>query len=77
MNKIQSIIIDFNFWMFLAHFQIYFVIIYSLFLLTQTLKFYFLFTYPTSNTEEAEVECFDEDLQDLLKLTLEKMSFSL
>ena len=27
---------------------------------------------PTSNTEEAEVEQFYEDLQDLLKLTLEK-----
>ena len=58
--------------MFLAHFQIYFVIIYSLFLLTQTLKFYFLFTYPTSNTEEAEVERFYEDLQDLLELTPKK-----
>jgi len=30
---------------------------------------------PTSNTEEAEVEHFYEDLQDLLKLTLKKMSF--
>ena len=27
---------------------------------------------PTSNTEEAEVEWFYEDLQDLLELTLEK-----
>ena len=27
---------------------------------------------PTSNTEEAEVEWFDEDLQDLLELTLKK-----
>ena len=27
---------------------------------------------PTSNTEEAEVEWFYEDLQDLLKLTLKK-----
>ena len=27
---------------------------------------------PTSNTEEAEVEWFCEDLQDLLKLTLKK-----
>ena len=27
---------------------------------------------PTSNTEEAEVECFYEDLQDLLELTLKK-----
>ena len=27
---------------------------------------------PTSNTEEAEVERFYEDLQDLLKLTLKK-----
>ena len=27
---------------------------------------------PTSNAEEAEVECFYEDLQDLLKLTPKK-----
>ena len=27
---------------------------------------------PTSNTEEAEVEWFYEDLQDLLELTLQK-----
>ena len=33
---------------------------------------------PTSNTEEAEVERFYEDLQDLLELTpKKKMSFSL
>ena len=32
---------------------------------------------PTSNTEEAEVEWFYEDLQDLLELTPPKMSFSL
>ena len=32
---------------------------------------------PTSNAEEAEVEHFYEDLQDLLELTLKKMSFSL
>ena len=32
---------------------------------------------PTSNTEEAEVELFYEDLQDLLEWTPEKMSFSL
>ena len=32
---------------------------------------------PTSNTKEAEVEQFYEDLQDLLELTTEKMSFSL
>ena len=32
---------------------------------------------PPSNTEEAEVERFYEDLQDLLELTPEKMSFSL
>ena len=32
---------------------------------------------PTSNTEEAEVERFYEDLQDLLELTPKKMSFSL
>ena len=30
---------------------------------------------PTSNAEEAEVEWFYEDLQDLLKLTPQKMSF--
>ena len=32
---------------------------------------------PTSNTEEAEVEWFYEDLQDLLELTPQKMYFSL
>ena len=32
---------------------------------------------PNSNTEEAEVEQFYEDLQDLLELTPQKMSFSL
>ena len=32
---------------------------------------------PTSNAEEAEVEWFYEDLQDLLGLTPKKMSFSL
>ena len=32
---------------------------------------------PTNNTEEAEVERFYEDLQDLLELTPRKMSFSL
>ena len=32
---------------------------------------------PTSNTEEAEVEWFYKDLQDLLELTPKKMSFSL
>ena len=30
---------------------------------------------PTSNAEEAEVELFYEDLQDLPELTLKKMSF--
>ena len=30
---------------------------------------------PTSNTEEAEVECFYEDLQDLLELTPKKDVF--
>ena len=30
-----------------------------------------------SNAEEAEVERFDEDLQDLLELTPKMMSFSL
>ena len=32
---------------------------------------------PTINAEEAEVERFYEDLQDLLELTLKNMSFSL
>ena len=32
---------------------------------------------PTYNAEEAEVERFYEDLQDLLELTPKKMSFSL
>ena len=32
---------------------------------------------PTSNAEEAEVEWFYEDLQDLLELTPKKISFSL
>ena len=35
---------------------------------------------PTSNTEETEVEQFEEDLQDLIELTpplQKKMSFSL
>ena len=31
---------------------------------------------PVSNAEEAEVKWFYEDLQDLLELTSEKMSFS-
>ena len=32
---------------------------------------------PTSNAEGAEIECFYEDLQDLLELTPKKTSFSL
>ena len=32
---------------------------------------------PNSNAEDAEVEWFYEDLQDLLELTRSKMSFSL
>ena len=32
---------------------------------------------PTSNAEEAEVERFYENLQDLLELTPQKISFSL
>ena len=32
---------------------------------------------PTSNAKKAEVERFYEDLQDLLELTPQKMSFSL
>ena len=31
---------------------------------------------PTSNAEEAEIECFYEDLQDLLELIPPKKSFS-
>ena len=31
---------------------------------------------PTSNAEETEVEWFYEDLQDVLELTPQKMSFS-
>ena len=30
---------------------------------------------PTSNAKEAEIEWFNEDLQDLLELTAKKMSF--
>ena len=32
---------------------------------------------PTSNAEEAEVEWFYKDLQDLLELTPQKMAFAL
>ena len=32
---------------------------------------------PKSNAEEAEVEWYYEDLQDLVELTTKKMSFSL
>ena len=32
---------------------------------------------PTSNAKQAEAERFYEDLQDLLELTPQKMSFSL
>ena len=32
---------------------------------------------PTSNTEEAEIEWFYENPQDLLELTPKKISFSL
>ena len=39
--------------------------------------FWMLSFKPTSNAEEAEVERFYEDLQDLLELTPQKMSFSL
>ena len=31
---------------------------------------------PSSNTEEAEVEQFFDDLQDIIELTWKKMSFS-
>ena len=37
----------------------------------------FMKTYVTSNAEEAEVEQFYEDLQDLLDLIPKKMSSSL
>ena len=36
-----------------------------------------LVNVPTTNAEEAEVERFYEDLQDLLELTPQKISFSL
>ena len=43
----------------------------------QTIKFTVIQVYaPTSNAEEAEVEWFYEDLQDLLKQTLKKMFFT-
>ena len=39
----------------------------------QTIQYHSNQVYaPTSNTEEAEVELFYEDLQDLLELTLQK-----
>ena len=42
------------------------------------LTFQFIQVYaPTSNAEEAKVERFYEDLQDLLELTPKKMFFSL
>ena len=44
----------------------------------QTVQYHSNAAYtPTSNTEEAELELFYEDLQDLLELTPKKMSFSL
>ena len=44
----------------------------------QTIQYHITQAYvPTSNTEEAEVLLFYEDLQDLLELTPQKMSFSL
>ena len=47
-------------------------------LLRQTINITVIQGYvPTSNAEEAEVEQFYEDLQDLLELNPKKMSFSL
>ena len=44
----------------------------------QTIQYHGIQVYaPTSNPEEAEVERFYEDLQDLLELTPKKMFFSL
>ena len=44
----------------------------------QTIQYHSYKVYdPTSNAEEAEVEWFYEDLQDLLEGTSKKMSFSL
>ena len=44
----------------------------------QTIQYHSIQVYaPTNNAEEAEVEWFYEDLQDLLELTPKKMSFSL
>ena len=44
----------------------------------QTIHYYSKQAYAlTSNAEEAEVEWFFEDIQDLLELTPKKMSFSL
>ena len=44
----------------------------------QTIQYHSIQVYaPTSNAEEAEVERFYEDLQDLIELTPPKMFFSL
>ena len=44
----------------------------------QTIQYPVIQVYaPTNNTEEAEIEHFYEDLQDLLELTSKKISFSL
>ena len=44
----------------------------------QTIQYQLIQVYAlTSNAEEAEVEWFYEDIQDLLELTSKKMSFSL
>ena len=44
----------------------------------QTIQYHVIQVYaPTSNAEEAEVERFYEDLQDLLEIIPKKMSFSL
>ena len=40
--------------------------------LRQTIQYHIQVFAPTSNTEEAEVELFYEDLQDLLELTPQK-----
>ena len=44
----------------------------------QTIQYTVIQVYaPTTNAEEAELEWFYEDLQDLLELTPKKISFSL
>ena len=50
----------------------------SLFVLSKSFNITVIQAYASnSNAEEAEVEWFYEDLQDLLEITPQKMSFSL